>query len=460
VWLPLPHLLNALPVQLDAFYRTGASGVAMSVVSFAVATAAITWIIAVLTRSSWAAMAGAAVFALNPNVLYLQATPMTEPLLLATTLVAVALLIAWCVRLPGPSPALVGWAFALACMTRYEAWPVTVSALGAAAWARWRGGDTPRDSMRAVWSIGVYPLAAIAAFVVFSRVVIGAWFVSGGFFLPDNPAQGHPYAALSQIAWGTWALSGSGVLAAAAVGVVVLVVTSLTDRRRAVFLVPLALTGTLALPWTAFMEGHPYRIRYMVPLIAAQAVCAGIAAGTWKRRAAAAPLALLVLAITELNPLDRSAAMVVEAQWDRPNAAGRQRVTDCLAARYGGETIMASMGSLGHYMQELSAKGFRIRDFLHEGNGDIWLTALDQPRAFAGWILLEEEAEGGDMLADRSRGNRRFLDGFSRVCEGAGVALYRRMPPDGGEAVRAPRPLEPHVEGRHVGPATKVDLRP
>ena len=28
-------------------------------------------------------VAGAAVFALNPNVLYLQATPMTEPLLLA-----------------------------------------------------------------------------------------------------------------------------------------------------------------------------------------------------------------------------------------------------------------------------------------------------------------------------------------------------------------------------------------
>ena len=28
VWLPLPHLLNAIPVQIDLFYRTGASGVA------------------------------------------------------------------------------------------------------------------------------------------------------------------------------------------------------------------------------------------------------------------------------------------------------------------------------------------------------------------------------------------------------------------------------------------------
>ena len=47
-----------------------------------------------LTGSAVAAVAGAAVFALNPNVLYLQATPMTEPLLLALTTVAVAMLIA------------------------------------------------------------------------------------------------------------------------------------------------------------------------------------------------------------------------------------------------------------------------------------------------------------------------------------------------------------------------------
>src|SRR6187455_292766 len=74
VWLPLPHLLNAIPVQVDFFYRTGASAVAISI----------------------AAVAGAVVFALNPNVLYLQSTPMTEPLLLATTTIAVAMLIAWC----------------------------------------------------------------------------------------------------------------------------------------------------------------------------------------------------------------------------------------------------------------------------------------------------------------------------------------------------------------------------
>ena len=87
---------------------------------------------------------------------------------------------------------------------------------------------------------------------------------------------------------------------------------------------------------------------------------------------------------------------------------------------------MASMGSLGHYMQDLASAGFSIRDFLHEGNGDIWLNALDAPRPFAGWILIEEKAEGGDMLAQIVRVRPSFLNGYTRACEGAGVALYRR----------------------------------
>src|SRR3954447_26917275 len=45
VWLPLPHLLNAIPVQLDFFYRTGLSAVAISVLSFAAACAGIAWIV-------------------------------------------------------------------------------------------------------------------------------------------------------------------------------------------------------------------------------------------------------------------------------------------------------------------------------------------------------------------------------------------------------------------------------
>ena len=40
VWLPLPHLLQLLPVQNDWVYRTGATAIAVSLLSLALSAAA------------------------------------------------------------------------------------------------------------------------------------------------------------------------------------------------------------------------------------------------------------------------------------------------------------------------------------------------------------------------------------------------------------------------------------
>jgi hypothetical protein len=433
VWLPLPHLLNAVPVQIDWFYQTGASGVFISVISFAVATTAIAWIAGALTGSTAAAVVGAAAFALNPNVVYLQATPMTEPLLVALTLLAVALLIAY-VR-DGRRATLAGIVLALACLTRYEAWPITYVALTAAAWALWRKGETMALTCRRIAAIAIYPTGAIVAFAIFSRIVVGQWFVSSDFFVPENKALGLPMVAVDEIAWGTREMSGRVLIGLAVVGCAMLAMSGLVNRSRAAALVALSPLAAAAVPWAAFVDGHPFRIRYMVPLLAMEALAVGALVGfvglvrrpKGRHYVWIAAIATLVVAAVELHPLDDRAPMVVEAQWDRVNVAPRRAVTSCLRARYRGETIMASMGSLGHYMQETSLDGFDVRDFLHEGNGDIWLAALERPKNYAGWLLIEEKAEGGDMLAKRAREHPDFLAGYSRVCEGAGVALYERQ---------------------------------
>lgn len=455
VWLPLPHLLNALPVQVDALYRNGGSGVAISIVCFAVSVGAIAWLVLTLTTSRFAAVAGAAAFALNPNVLYLQATPMTEPLLMALLLTSVAL-IDWSahpdvVRDTGarlnvgktivePSSSrqderlirhraqggrAAGWLLALACLTRYEAWPVTGAALAAAAWTFWRADHSIERAVKQAASIAIYPAIAVGGFLIFSRVVVGSWFAND-FFVAENPAEGNLIGSMAEVGWGLRTLSGNGILGVAMTGIAMLTFIGFADRNRGRVLIPLALFATAAVPVLAFYDGHPYRIRYMVPLIAAQAVAAGFAAGVWRAARPVLSAMVIALAIVELRPLNAEAPMPVEAQWDRPNIVARDPVSRCLAQRYHHDTVMASMGSLGHYMQDLSQYGFSLRDFLHEGNGDIWLAALEGPQPFVGWILIEEKAEGGDMLAQIARRDPRFLDGFSRVCEGAGLALYRR----------------------------------
>ena len=101
-------------------------------------------------------------------------------------------------------------------------------------------------------------------------------------------------------------------------------------------------------------------------------------------------------------------------------------VTACLVAERDGRPILASMGSLAHYMQETSAAGFELRDYSHEGIGQIWADSLQHAGRHAGWVLIEEQAEGGDALAQLRDRSPAFLAGFTRVCEGGGVALYRR----------------------------------
>jgi hypothetical protein len=282
-----------------------------------------------------------------------------------------------------------------------------------------------------VAAVAVYPAIAVCAFAVFSRVVIGAWFVGQDFFVAENKAIGDPMMAAAEIGWGARMLSGTLLVWIGGAGIVAAVLVGLVSRKRADALAVLSLLGMAAIPWTAFLDGHPFRIRYMVPLMAVEAIGAGLAAGfvPGRRLRAACAIALLVVAAYELRPLDASAPMVLEAQWDRPNLPLRDKVTACIAQPLGGGKIMASMGSLGHYMQEASRAGLAIRDFLHEGNGDIWLAALEQPRPFAAWLLIEEKAEGGDMLFRLSRERPEFLRGYERVCEGAGLALYRRLAP-------------------------------
>src|SRR5688500_19625048 len=64
VWLPLPHLLNMLPVQIDSMYRSGASAIAISVMSTALAAWAMSSVIVRFTGSASGAIAASALLLL------------------------------------------------------------------------------------------------------------------------------------------------------------------------------------------------------------------------------------------------------------------------------------------------------------------------------------------------------------------------------------------------------------
>ena len=440
VWLPLPHLLNLLPVQVDALYRTGASAVVLSVLSFGLVAYGCARLVLATTGSRAAAAAGASVAVLNPDLLYLQATPMTEPLLLGLTVLAVALLRDWVVEATPRLGRATGLAFAAACLTRYEAWPVTALAVTIAVGARARSGDSLPRALRRVAGVALYPLVAVLLFFVQSRLTVGHWFVTGGFYVVDNLDMGRPFKTVGSIWWACHQLNGYGVLLCAVAGAVATLVTGLASRAKGASLVALALLAAAALPWYAFFVGHPFRIRYMVPLVPALAVWAGLGVGLVGRRFRwAVAVGLAALVIIETHPFDFHAPMVIEAQLDRVHSAERRVVTRYLAVhRQRGQKVLASLASLSHYVQELSEIGLAIRDVVHEGNGELWAAALEQPDAFVTFVLVEEWAAGGDRLASRARANPAFLRSFTRVAEGGGVALYERTARGGPEPAPSP----------------------
>jgi hypothetical protein len=429
VWLPLPHLIQLWPTQIDVFYRTGMFASFVSIACFGIAAYAAARLAIIVSRSTLAAVTAVLLLVLNPNLLYLQATPMTEPLLLAVSFLVVLWVYEWVISNADDVPRRLRWGLVAAAWIRYEAWLVIASALIAALYAMWRRGAPPSSIGRRAWMVSIWPAAAIALFLVNSRITVGSWFVTGGFYVPDPTYQGLVLKSLISVWWGTHQMSGYIVEIVALVTATVFAARALTRAADAALLVPVALLSPAVLPFYAFVSGHPFRIRYMIPVVAACALFAGVAPGMFTVRPARALLATaLIASLVVESPLwDGTAPLIVEAQLDVPASLNRRAVTECLVREYRDDKIVASMASLAHYMHELSQSGFEIADFVNEGNGVIWDTALETgPALHAGWMLVEEEAEGGDILAQAIRRNSHFTRGMARVCEGGGVALYKR----------------------------------
>jgi len=345
---------------------------------------------------------------------------------MALTLGGVALTWRWVTEGGAGSTRAPGTLLALACLTRYEAWPITAAAVALAGIALLAAGRPPAVALRRTATLASYPIAVGLTFLCLSRATIGAWFVTGGFFVPDNPDFHRPFKALGSVWWGLRKLNGWATVSFGVLALAVVLWAIVRNRAHRALVVTLALAACAALPAYAFYNGHPFRIRYMVVLAMSLAVTTGLGVGLLPRFAPVAAALVAVVALIETPPLSSQAPMVLEAQWDVPHSRERQAVTTCLVRERHGEPILASMGSLAHYMQETSSAGIALRDYIHEGIGQIWADSLEHPARHAGWVLIEEQAEGGDLLAQRLRARPAFLADFDRVCEGGGVALYRR----------------------------------
>ena len=396
VWLPLPHLLM-LPLVMratsnDILWHGGLGGVIPSAACFVLAGAFLFAAARRVYASAVAGCAAALLFALNPNLLYLQSTPMTEPVFAA----ALAALL-WATVCYGDSRrawALLAAAVAsnAASLTRYEGW-FLIPFVTLYVWIASR-----RKSHALVF-------AALAALGPLAWLAHNRYYYSNALEFYDGPysaaslyarqlAQGlarypgdHNWSQAVRYYFAAMKLTGGWPLFAcgAAGGLVALV--------KKVWW-PLLL---LALPpafyvWSMHSGATPiyvpdlwphswYNTRYALAILPLAAFAAAGLVAVVPSKFRAATAVVLVAGIMGTAALAGPPAAWKEAQ---VNSIARRAWTGqaaaYLAAHYrAGAGIIYSFGDLTAVLREA---GIPLREGLHQGNRAAWEPAVLRPGLF------------------------------------------------------------------------------
>ena len=148
VWLPMPHILLMPFVQNFQLWQSGLAGGLLGASCLGVSAGALWRITFRAGFNRPARLVTVAVLLLNPSILYLFTTALTEPVLFAALLSALAGLSGWITAMPSISPGelavFAGIPTAVAVLSRYEGWAFVV--VGAtfviiASWRRWRSAS-------------------------------------------------------------------------------------------------------------------------------------------------------------------------------------------------------------------------------------------------------------------------------------------------------------------------------
>jgi hypothetical protein len=332
VWLPLPHILLLPFVQNYMWWATGLAAIIPSSLSYVASCAGIYRL-----ARNWLDPAPAALalvfFALNPNLLYLQTTAMTEPLFLCEFIWIVVWLVEWRSAIDSETAAAsselrsassarlqacIAVALVAAVFTRYDGWIIAFIAWSGVAITLLRHapkGERGRLAAPAFWLATVAIAAAPLLWFLYNSVCFGDWlyFARGPFSAraielrtassgggPPHPGWHSPWVGLlfylkvseldSVAAPGWGNVWGNIVLASAALGTAATwLVEKSAARRRA-----LAWTFLLWLPvpfyaWSVAYGSVPiffpawwphtwYNTRYGLELLPALALGLGFAA--------------------------------------------------------------------------------------------------------------------------------------------------------------------------------------
>jgi hypothetical protein len=213
VWLPLPHILMLPFVQVYSWWANGIAGVVPSALAYLFSCVGIyrlarQWLPPVSSALSLA------FFALNPNLLYLQTTAMTEPLFVCEMVWVAFWLVEWRASLDADSrqsnrlQCLIAAVLIAAIFTRYDGWVMALVAWMCMGFVLLRRGRLRSVSF---WISSIFIVAAPLVWFAYNSVGFGDWlyFARGPYSAkaieirttvegagPPHPGWHNPWVAL------------------------------------------------------------------------------------------------------------------------------------------------------------------------------------------------------------------------------------------------------------------------
>lgn len=449
VWLPLPHLLMIPFVMRDRWWQSGVAGTIPSAICFVLAGA---FLFAAGRRMYASASAGVAValaFALNPNMLYLQSTPMTEPLF-AASLAGLVWATLW-FRDSQSMIALLLMAAAsnAASLTRYEGWflipfvslyllwiakkkwqAVLLGALAAAGPLAWLAHNQYYWSNPFEFYNGPY-----SAMAIYHRQLAGG--------MAPYPGD-HDWRKAVQYYFAAIRLtSGWPLVVAAAAGLVAIIVRPAFWKSTGIAMFLVALPPAFYL-WSMHSSGTPifvpdlwpnswYNTRYGLAALPLAALAAGSLVTLVPPRLRPATAVVITMCVSVLWILPgRGPASICWKEAEVNSEARRAWTSEAaayLAGHYeSGSGIIFSFGDLAGVFRQA---GIPLRDGLHQGNKPAWDSAVLRPDLFLRqeWALTFSGDEVATaILRARRRGPNYELKKQIIVKGAPVVEIYQREP--------------------------------
>ncbi len=444
VWLPLPHLLLVPFVAVQPLWHSGAAGAIVSGACFVYTSVRIFSIVEELTASRLGAWCGMVVFVVNLNMLYIQSTALTEPVLLAFFVGAVFHLTRW-MRTLSVRELLWSALFVFcATLTRYEGWALLAASLVlVAVWVRLadRRRKSPQANLVLFGAVACY---GIVLWFLYNLIIFHdpLYFLHSAYSAQTiNGAQaqfgllgtkGSVSQSFLTYGWDMVGVLGGPVLILAGVSLVVLAAHRHPDRRRILFTLGL-LAAPVVFEFLSLYAGQttirvpqlfPHQMwndRYGVVALPLVAVALGTLVGRWRRAlpvvAAATALATLLMALGTPLTLADGRTGTSSATAGRPEVAAAY-----LAHHYRGGEVLADDSAASSLM---FASGLNLREFVTVGFHPYFAQAIDHPARHVSWVVAYP---GDAVTADLAAHPDRFGDFRLRVTQGR-IKLYQRVGP-------------------------------